>query len=316
MADVDIIIVNYRSAAHTAACIGAARAVMASDGVTAAVYVENNGDDPAELERAVAEAGGAVVSHNPANLGFGAACNAGAARGGSEFILILNPDTRLKAGCLSACLALLRTTANVGIVGPELQNHSGEPLASCSPLPTPFDLLARTAGLHVLRKGQSNYPFLSPAAHNASGYVGQIMGAVMLVRRSLFRDLGGFDPRYFLYFEDVDLCSRAAAIGMRCYYLKQAHAIHFGRASSSKDAGMALALFLRSALTYARAHFGVGPQIALGLASYLIELPLRLLRTPFGGAGIMGGDVLRAYALLSRSLLTGVSIPNLARRAR
>jgi N-acetylglucosaminyl-diphospho-decaprenol L-rhamnosyltransferase len=179
-----------------------------------------------------------------------------------------------------------------------------------------MDLVLRTAGLHVMLKGITSYPFLPSTNHANSGYVGQVMGAVMMVRRSLFRDLSGFDERFFLYYEDVDLSARAAERGVRSFYNKDAHAIHIGRASSSQDSGMALALFLRSALTYARVHFGVLLQSLLITLTYVVELPLRLVRTLFRGRSIAGRAVFRAYGLLSLNLVTGVSIPTLAARRR
>jgi N-acetylglucosaminyl-diphospho-decaprenol L-rhamnosyltransferase len=188
-------------------------------------------------------------------------------------------------------------SGGVGVVGPELCDANGQVVPSCSRLPTAADLILRSAGAHVLFKN-FDYPYLPLSKHAASGIVGQVMGAAMAVRRSLFATLGGFDPAYFLYYEDVDLCARAKNIGASCYYLKEAKAIHIGRASSSHDTGMALALHVRSRLTYARRHFGVLAYITLLATCWLIEFPLRLARTLAGGPGSPRA-VLRAYRLLS-----------------
>src|SRR5687767_3172132 len=100
MASVDIVIVNYRSAAHTAACVAAAHDVARRDGVAVHIIVVNNGDDAAALEQSVP---GAICVHNPDNRGFAVACNMGARLGTGEYILFLNPDARLLPGCLSIC---------------------------------------------------------------------------------------------------------------------------------------------------------------------------------------------------------------------
>lgn len=305
MSDVDVVIVNYRSAAHTAACVAAARDVAQGDGVSITVTVVNNGDAPDALARGIG-AENADIIHNPANLGFGAACNIGAARGAARLILFLNPDARLKPGYFKTTTAFMDAGANrdVGIVGPAIENEQGRVVDTCSPLPSISGLLARsvglTSGFHV----------------SADGPVGQVMGAVLMIRRPLFERLGGFDPRFFLYYEDVDLCARAAAMDAATYYLSAAHAVHAGRASSSQDTGMALALFLRSRFTYARLHFGVWAEGAVVLTSYLAELPLRLVRTVFGGKSITGFAVLRAYRLLTLSLLSRTAIPALAAQPR
>ncbi len=310
MSHVDVVIVNYRSAAYTAACVGAVHEVARGDGVAVGVTVVNNSGAAAELEALVGARGSAGFVHNSANLGFGAACNIGAARGAAPFILFLNPDAALKPGYFLAVTAFMNDPANaeVGILGPAIERDDGAVSATSSPLPGFLDLMARTFGL--------SRGFLPAARHARSGPVGQVMGAVLMIRRSLFQDLAGFDPRFFLYYEDVDLCARAAAHGAATYYLASARAAHIGRVSSSQDTGMALAMFLRSRFTYARLHFGATAQALLVLASYVVELPLRLLRTPFGGESITGLAVLRAYRLLSISFISGASLATLGARGR
>ena len=308
MPDVDVVIVNYRSAAYTAACVAAANAVAAADGVDVDVVVVNNGDPPEDLEARVAAQGRARVMHNAGNLGFGAACNIGAARGRARLILFLNPDALLKAGYFKAATTFMDdpSHADVGILGPAIENENGAVTRTCSPLPGMAALIARSLGL--------TQGFLSARAHATSRRVGQVMGAVLMIRRDLFEELGGFDTRYFLYYEDVDLCARAAARGAASYHFTGAHAMHVGRVSSSHDSGMALALFLRSRLTYARLHFGAAAQAILVAVSFVAEMPLRLLRTLAGGKSITGRAVLRAYRLLAMSLFSGASVIEVAAR--
>jgi len=310
MSDVDVVIVNYRSAAHTAACTGAAFNVARGDGVSVSVVIVNNGDAPADLETLVAPQGPAAFIHNPGNLGFGAACNIGAARGRARYVLFLNPDALVKPDYFRKTIAFMDDPANarVGIVGPAIEKDDGAIAQTCSPLPSVSTLLTRSIGL--------SRGFHPAKAHAQSGTVGQVMGAVLLVRRALFEELGGFDQRFFLYYEDVDLCARAAARGRLTYYLTAARAFHAGRASSSQDTGMALALFLRSRFTYARLHFGAAAEALVVATSFLAELPLRLLRTFFGGRSITGTAVLRAYRLLSISLVSGAPLASLGARGR
>ncbi|MGE3476980.1 MAG: glycosyltransferase family 2 protein [Rhodospirillaceae bacterium] len=310
MSHVDVVIVNYRSAAYTAACVGAVHRVAQGDGVAANVIVVNNSGGAPDLEAQVGARGPADFVHNTSNLGFGAACNIGAARGAAPLILFLNPDAVLKPGYFQAAAAFMNDPANrqVGILGPAIEREDGAVSETSADLPSFASLMTRTLGL--------SRAFLPAGRHARSGPVGQVMGAALLIRRPLFRDLAGFDPRFFLYYEDVDLCARAASRGAATYYLTAARAAHIGRVSSSHDTGMALALFLRSRFTYARLHFGVIAQALLILASYLGELPLRLLRTLFGGKSITGLAVLRAYRLLSINLISGTSLVTLGARER
>src|ERR1700722_10094515 len=103
MADVDIIIVNYRSAAHFLNCVQSVHHIAKMDGVDVSVVVINNGDNT-DVKKVVASAGGAMVVENASNLGFGVACNNGAERGNADLILFLNPDAMLEPGCLRICL--------------------------------------------------------------------------------------------------------------------------------------------------------------------------------------------------------------------
>lgn len=286
--DLDVVIVNYRSAAHTARCVEALHRVARSDGVTVNIVVVNNADDAASLDQQIAGAGGATVIHNAANVGFGAACNTGAARGAADVILFLNPDAEVTDGCLKTCLAFLRDGRNaaIGIVGPRLTDADGRAVPSCSRLPTAVDLVWRTLGLHFVFPA-FEVPYLSAESHAHSGEVGQVMGAALFIRRRLFTALAGFDETYFLYYEDVDLCARAAAVGARTYYLREAEARHIGAGSSSQSAGMALALHVVSRMTYARRTFGVLAQAAVLVAAVLVEFPLRAVRA-LAGHGRIG----------------------------
>lgn len=279
MIDFDIVIVNYKSAAHTFECVKAAHRVAADDGVTVSIIVVNNADDPTVLDAAIGAAGGAAVIYNTENVGFGVASNAGAQRGAARFLLFLNPDARLETGALAALRAFLDNPANarIGIVGAAIYDGAGHLVRSSSRIPTAGDLILRSVGAHVLFPNRG-YPYLPLAAHNISGAVGQVMGAALVVRRSLFQTLGGFDPAFFLYYEDVDLCARAAAQGAGCYYLKDARVIHIGRASSAQDPAATLALHVRSRIIYARKHFGHGASALLSVVCRCVELPLRMMR--------------------------------------
>lgn len=304
MAEIDVVIVNYRSAEHTGRCVESLYRAAATDSVAVSIVVVNNSDDGPALAREVAAAGGATIVQNASNLGFGTACNAGAARGSAEVILFLNPDARVTSGCLKTCLAFLRHARNatVGILGPRLTDTNGVPVPSCSRLPSAVDLIWRTLGLHFVFPG-FEVPYLSADAHSRSGDVGQVMGAVMFVRRPLFTALAGFDERFFLYYEDVDLCARAAKAGARTYYLTEATAQHVGAGSSSQNSGMALALHVISRMTYARHYFGQFARAAILVAAVLVEFPLRMIRALMGSGQV--GAVSRAFRLVLADAFLG-----------
>ncbi len=313
MADIDVVIVNYKSASHTVKCVRAAHNVARLDGVEVNVVVINNGDNDETFEQTVSAAGNATIVDNSENTGFGAACNQGAALGFSDIILFLNPDATLAPGSLKTCCEVFAdpATTNIGIVGPEIVDSSDKVVRSCSRTPMLSDLLLRSIGAHTLFKA-TGYPFLSLADHSESRDVGQVMGAALFIRRSLFMSLGGFDERFFLYYEDVDLCARVQRAGSRCYYLKTARVKHIGRASSSQDTGLALALHIRSRLTYTSIHFGRGAQFLLSVTTLLLELPIRLAQSAMGGGAVGWRGVCKAYRiLLSNSFPAGtIKLPH------
>jgi GT2 family glycosyltransferase len=255
-----------------------------ADGIVANVVVVNNSNDAQSLAEAVDSAGGAKIIQNSANLGFSAACNIGAAHGDANLILFLNPDAALTEGCLGECVSFLNDSRNagVGILGPRLMNPEGAPQLSCSALPSALDLIWRSLGLHLVFRGHRD-PYLSIEAHDRSGDVGQVMGAAMFMRRSVYAALRGFDEAFFLYYEDVDICARAAAVNVRSHYLKTAHALHVGAGSSSHNPGQALGFHVVSRLTYARRHFGHVTEVAVLFSCLFVEFPARAARALIRG---------------------------------
>ncbi len=311
MSDVDVVIVNYKSAAHTVKCVEAVHAIAREDGVVVHVFVIDNGDEALDFEVEVEGAGEARVVKNPVNLGFGTASNIGARLGTAPFILFLNPDALVHPGSLRAFTSFLNdpNNAGVGIAGPEIRSTNGSIVPSCSQLPSRSDLIARSIGLHTLPRRGVGYPYTSLDDHAQSHAVGQVMGAALMIRRPAYEQLNGFDERFFLYYEDVDISARADALGITSYYLKDACVTHAGRISSSQDAGFSLALHIRSRLTYAGLHFGRLYQFVLFLVCALIEFPARLLQAMLGRSAVGAGGVLRAYKLLVLNLFSGTALP-------
>lgn len=310
MTDIDIVVVNYKSAVHTVKCAEAVSSVAQADGLTAQIIVVNNGDEDHGLLLRLAGVSDVHILSPGTNLGFAAACNMAAVKGDAPFILFINPDAALAPGALKSMTGFLTAPDHgaYGIVGPELRNGDGEVVASCSKLPNLIDLMMRTAGLHRVFSN-SGYPYLALEQHAVSGPAGQVMGAALMIRRSVFDALNGFDERYFLYYEDVDLSLRAKQAGALSYYLKEARATHEGRVSSSQDTGLALALHIRSRLTFARQHFGVMGWLLLLLTCVAIECPVRFVQALVGAGQLSVSAVLRAYGLLLRSVVSSNALP-------
>lgn len=197
---VDVVIVAHRSASTIEACVTSA---LAEPLVSTVVVVDN--DSPDDSGTIAAGAGALVVS--APNRGFGAGCNVGFRATTADLVLVLNPDAELRSGTLRALVAHLDATPTCGIVASDLEAPDGtpEPVARRRPslLRCPLE-----PGL-AARLDASWYRRRSPVG----GPVEWLSGAAFLVRRAAMASVGGFDERYFLYGEDVDLCLRTSRAG-------------------------------------------------------------------------------------------------------
>ena len=210
---------------------------------------------------------------NSENHGFGFACNQGAAIGTSEFVLFLNPDTLLFSQSLLVPINFLQKSENfdVGIVGIQLIDEKGVVARSCANFPTVLILMAQASGLnrlplfHKLTQAMVKWP------HDSTRTVDQVIGAFFLVRRSVLQMLHGFDEKFFVYFEEVDLALRACQMGFRSVFLVEAQAFHAGGGTSHQVKARRLFYFLRSRLLYAFKHFSWIGAVGVLLATLLVE---------------------------------------------
>ncbi|MHA6344796.1 glycosyltransferase family 2 protein [Roseivivax sp. CAU 1761] len=187
---------------------------------TETVIVENGADDPAALAE-VARGAGATLRRPGANLGFGGGCNLGAEGAAREFLFFVNPDAALAPGCLAALVAALDADPGLGAANPVIWKAPGRPL------------LRRRSRLS--RDPAETLPKGLPAA---SRDVFVLSGAALIVRRTAFEAVGGFDPAIFLFHEDDDLCLRLRAAGHRLGLVRAAELHHAGGESSRPSAAL------------------------------------------------------------------------------
>jgi len=274
---VDIVIVNWNSGDHLRHCVGAIARLP--EAAATRVVVVDNGSTDASLEGLEHFGLALRVVRNRDNRGFGVACNQGASLGDAPCLLFLNPDACLQRDALRRSLAFLAAPGNaeVGIVGARLLGEDGRTLRSCAHRPSSASLVAQTLCLDRALPGLVPRHFMSRWDHCDTRQVEQVMGACLMIRRPLFERLSGFDERFFLYFEDVDLCARAAAMGARIVHLAPAAAWHVGGGSSGQVRDRRLAYWLTSLVQYAAKHQGRATAVALVLAALGVQLPARLV---------------------------------------
>jgi N-acetylglucosaminyl-diphospho-decaprenol L-rhamnosyltransferase len=224
-------------------------------------------DNPSEQsERTVEIAGrtGASVVRLPENVGYGRAVNAAVAElpASVAYILISNPDVRLHPGAVDRLRAALDSDAKLGAVGPKVLNDDGTVYPSARRIPS-----LRTGVGHALfsRVWPTN-PWTRAYRQENEGSdrprpAGWLSGSCLLVRRSAFEQIGGFDAGYFMYFEDVDLGYRLGRAGWINLYEPGAVVTHVGGTSTGSAAAPMLIAHHRSAERFLTSKYR-GPLLA------------------------------------------------------
>jgi N-acetylglucosaminyl-diphospho-decaprenol L-rhamnosyltransferase len=203
------------------------------------VVADNKPEGDPVAERIAGEHGVTYLALH-ANLGYGGAINSAVATlpTSVEWILVSNPDVSLTPGALDAMLAIGDSDPAVGSVGPEILTAEGDVYPSARSVPS-----LRTGVGHALFVNLWGANPWTRAYRNETGDVverrdaGWLSGACVLVRRSAFTELGGFDDGFFMYFEDVDLGYRLGKLGYRNVYEPAAQVVHTGAHSTTSDSG-------------------------------------------------------------------------------
>ena len=199
-----------------------------------------------------------VVIRNSTNLGFGRASNLGLEHGRGEFVLLLNPDVVVAVDCLTTLAGFLNAHPKAGAAGPRLNRPDGTlDLAARRSFPTPATAFYRLTMLSRIfpksrRFNRYNMGFI-PQDH-----VHQIdsgTAACLMVRRSAIDEVGAFDPEYFMYGEDLDLCFRLKQAGWKLFYVPAAVATHVKGVSSRQASSAMLREFHRSMWIFYRKHY-------------------------------------------------------------
>jgi N-acetylglucosaminyl-diphospho-decaprenol L-rhamnosyltransferase len=168
--------------------------------------------------------------------------------------------------------------AGIGICGVQMVDRDGRPTISCSRFPTLRVLFGKMTGLSGLFPTLFPSHHLSPAETQESRTVDQVTGAFYFMRRELFTKLGGFDRRYFLYFEDVDLALRARRQGAGTYFLKDAKVFHAENVSTSQTRDLQVYHLVRSRTLFAYRFWSRWQASLLVFLTFTVELPARLAK--------------------------------------
>ena len=245
-----VVTVTYNSSAALGEFL---KSVKSSEPFPPVVTVADNLSADVDETRNIASSFGATVLSLGRNLGYGGAINA-AVRSvplSFEFVLVSNPDVLIHPGAISALQEVMRANPRAAAAGPRVLNSDGTTYPSARRIPS-----LRTGVGHAFfsRIWPSNPWTRSYRAENEIGTgvrsVGWLSGACVLIRRSAFDEVGGFDPAFFMYFEDVDLGYRFGRAGWQNVYVPDCAVTHTGAHSTSTDTMRMIAAHHESAYLF------------------------------------------------------------------
>ncbi|HEV3228409.1 MAG TPA: glycosyltransferase family 2 protein [Solirubrobacteraceae bacterium] len=249
-------IVNYRTRGYLERCLSALERDLDHSGLSYEVHVLDNdsGDDLTDLPARFARS---HVHQSPTNVGFGAGQNLLARRSKGDHLLILNPDVEfIQPDTTRRLLSVLQSGERVSAAGPKLLTEAG--------VAQRWDH-GRLHGLRAQIAVRAGDSYWRPTDRRQE--VAWVSGAVMLIERAAFDEVGGFDERFFLFKEEEDLCLQMRRAGHRIVYDPSIVVRHHGSVVARKDA-----VFAESIAYYRRKNLSDG-RLRRGLAVLHRRLP-------------------------------------------
>ncbi len=263
------LLVSFNTRELLTPCLSALATARAPLGTSPVVVVDNaSADGSAEY----------LEQHHPdvrlirsaRNLGFGRANNLGLPEVRSKYVLLLNTDAFVPPDALTKTLAFMEATPDCGILGVRLVGRDGELQPSCRFFPTPYNTFLSRSGLARWLPATRMVDDMA-WAHDEVRECDWVPGCFYLVRRELIDRVGLFDPRYFLYYEEVDHCFAAKAAGSKVMYYPHVSVVHIGGESAkslgaiNKSGRQVEVLQIESAQIYFRKQAGLA-----GLLRHLV----------------------------------------------
>lgn len=211
-----------------------------------------------------------IVDNDQKNIGFGAGCNQGARKAKGKYLFFLNPDTIVQPGAIKILAEFLDRQQKVGIVAPLILDKNKKPYQEQGTAElTPGAALFSFSWLVKFwpQNPWTNRYWLAGWDKKTAKEVAVVPGSALMMRKEVFKKIGGFDEKFFLYFEESDLCRRARQAGWQVFFQPKAKVVHFWSKSTAKGK-KTRQIFQQSRFYYFKKHYSC-------LTAFLLEIFLR-----------------------------------------
>jgi len=284
-----VILVNFNDRPHLAACLESVAATLGS--IPNEILLVDNASTDGSVDVVAAAFPSVRLIRNATNSGFGAANNRAVRESSGEFLLFLNTDTVLQSGAVAALLEVLHSDPNAAAAGPLLFPGPGRVQVSFG---NRVDFLGQLGQKFVLNAFYKKTLTRESRIREA----GWLSAACLLCRRSAFEEVGGFDERFFIYFEDIDLCRRMKASGWRLLFVPRARVFHEGGATTGPRLASSRLEYRKSQVAFYTKHASRG---SLRLLRVYLHLSLRLKKIAGRFRGEEGRRLWTAYRTLLKT---------------
>jgi len=309
-----VVIVNYRSGDLVRRCLESL-CEERRELPQLRVVVADNASGDASTERLAAALGDeawrgwARLERLPCNGGFAYANNAVirgalAAAAPPDCFVLLNPDTWVRPGGLARLLGVFQQEPRAGLAGPRIEWEDGRPQCSAFRFPSFLGELEAGLGLRWTRRCLARW-VIAPAVPQARCRVDWLSGACLAVRREVFEALGLLDERFFLYYEEVDLCRRARAAGWQCWYAPESRVVHLLGSTTGWSSARPPDWWLESRREYFLKHHGRGGALLADLGRAGGMAASRVVRRLVGRRDPRPPELIRALLRHSALLPAG-----------
>lgn len=302
--DLSIIIVNWNVRDLLAACLRSIETYHGALRLEVIVVDSASQDDSVAMVRR--DFPTVKLLAQSENVGFVGGNNIGLAEATGRYLLLLNPDTEVHPHALSAMVEYLDAHPEVGILGPHTLNTDKTHQSTRRRFPTLFTAMVESTWFQqfapesVLRRY-----YVTDLPDDGTVEVDWVQGSALLARREVYEQIGGLDPQYVMFFEELDWCKQAVLKGWRVMYKGDSYVTHHGGKSTEQASLRKHLHFQHSKLKYFRKFHGILPALLLRgvlIVSYGMEILMEAAKGAVGHKPEMRRERVLMYAQVLRSL--------------